>query len=454
MQADDGGDDLITAGAGADVVFGGFGSDTLTLGLGDDIALGDNGELAFVGGVPVLKTADIATTTGAADLIFGNDGDDAILGGVGADLIDGNAGNDLILGDNGTLTGRLGGIVTDPRNRALIGTTLYDASGLVRIDRTQQFASPGTAPAWTNWVVTVDAGLTGLYGDDYIAGGPDNDTIFGQRGNDTIQGDGSIDSRPGIRKPQWRTLWRTRFVRDFGRRLLQPGRQQPNHAINGQPDRPSGRADAYQPNRYGLGGRADVHMVFRVRRRELRHLDRQRHDRPVAGHPHRIDHDDKLDQPRAIARQYLRLVGASNQFHGQRDRMEQRRPIRDRCCCRSSRDRPNGSPIDGRTELYLELRCRRRQVRPLAPRLGERGVDRVSNGSCRYELDGSDALARPNVSVVAPFRQHEWDHERLEHSPDVLRSGPGHAGTRDADRFVRDRHADLYLDEYDVGRSL
>ncbi len=36
-------------------------------------------------------------------------------------------------------------------------------------------------------------GTSGTSGDDYIAGGPDDDVIFGQIGNDTIQGDGDID---------------------------------------------------------------------------------------------------------------------------------------------------------------------------------------------------------------------------------------------------------------------
>ena len=31
-----------------------------------------------------------------------------------------------------------------------------------------------------------------LFGDDYIAGGPDDDVIFGQLGEDTIQGDGEM----------------------------------------------------------------------------------------------------------------------------------------------------------------------------------------------------------------------------------------------------------------------
>ena len=35
----------------------------------------------------------------------------------------------------------------------------------------------------------------GNAGNDYIAGGPQDDTIFGQLGDDTIQGDGSIEGK-------------------------------------------------------------------------------------------------------------------------------------------------------------------------------------------------------------------------------------------------------------------
>ena len=57
-------------------------------------------------------------------------------------------------------------------------------------------------PWWAEYAVTnlyqntsMDSGLTGIgsFGNDYIAGGANNDLIFGQLGNDTIQGDGSID---------------------------------------------------------------------------------------------------------------------------------------------------------------------------------------------------------------------------------------------------------------------
>src|SRR5262249_25929067 len=37
----------------------------------------------------------------------------------------------------------------------------------------------------------------GSWGDDYIAGGPNDDEIFAQLGNDVVQGDGSIDYSSG-----------------------------------------------------------------------------------------------------------------------------------------------------------------------------------------------------------------------------------------------------------------
>src|SRR5207245_3726388 len=58
-----------------------------------------------------------------------------------------------------------------------------------------------SAPLWAHWQIqnlyhtaALQAAPDNSFGDDYIAGGPDNDVIFGQLGNDTIQGDGSIAS--------------------------------------------------------------------------------------------------------------------------------------------------------------------------------------------------------------------------------------------------------------------
>ena len=109
-----------------------------------------------------------------------------VVGGLDAgDRIDGGAGNDVVLGDNGTIL-RTGSALSvrfrelarcDHRQRRDASTAQLNPTG-VEARQISVFDHPGAA---------------GTSGDDYIAGGPDDDVIFGQMGNDTIQGDGDID---------------------------------------------------------------------------------------------------------------------------------------------------------------------------------------------------------------------------------------------------------------------
>jgi Ca2+-binding RTX toxin-like protein len=73
---------------------------------------------------------------------------------------------------------------------------LYDASGNPQMSAAWQSA-PGNSPWWANFVLTVDDGLSGFFGNDSLAGGADGDMIFGQAGDDVIQGDGSIGLNVG-----------------------------------------------------------------------------------------------------------------------------------------------------------------------------------------------------------------------------------------------------------------
>lgn len=82
------GNDVITTGAGDDVVRGGRGDDVISTGAGDDLVLGQRGD----------------------DLIKGEDGNDKLWGGLGDDTVEGGNGDDKlggILGVN-TLAGGAG----------------------------------------------------------------------------------------------------------------------------------------------------------------------------------------------------------------------------------------------------------------------------------------------------------------------------------------------------------
>ncbi|MBR9911354.1 MAG: hypothetical protein GYB33_13485, partial [Gammaproteobacteria bacterium] len=192
-----GGADIINAGAGDNIVFGGYADDQISVGMGNNIVIGDNGAWVCnpVDGSVQITSTDGGNDQGGNDIIEGGGGDDIFFGGIGDDVIDGKAGNDLIFGDQAVLTSRAGAANTNPRYRALQGGLLYDNQGEELVDMSQQFSGPSAdIPTWSNWTITVGDGLDDLFGNDYLAGGADNDTIFGQRGNDTIQGDGSIAS--------------------------------------------------------------------------------------------------------------------------------------------------------------------------------------------------------------------------------------------------------------------
>ncbi len=162
------------------IVFGGTGADTITTGDGTDTVLGDVGQITYQNasntdvtvlgnGGPGDKTDSVARpiatitpvgTTGSADTINGNAGDDWLMGERGGDRVNGDAGNDTILGDNATLTG---------------GATL----------RLLDVATLTNTPA------------SGAFGDDHLAGGADNDTIYAQGGNDRVFGGDGTDAIEG-----------------------------------------------------------------------------------------------------------------------------------------------------------------------------------------------------------------------------------------------------------------
>ena len=174
---DIGGDDVIRGESGDDVIHGMVGDDTLYGNGHDDTVYGGPGR----------------------DQILGDGGEDILVGGGDADVIDGGAGDDLIFGDHVRLDRTFSlEEATDPRFRSLTGEEIYDADGNPQVGAEAQ-ADPAGRRAWSDRAITLlghsaeDQARGGnSFGDDYIAGGGDDDMIFGQLGDDTIQGDGSV----------------------------------------------------------------------------------------------------------------------------------------------------------------------------------------------------------------------------------------------------------------------
>lgn len=138
-------DDILTGGAGNDMLDGSSGHDVLSGGVGNDFLKGGSGFDALHGGE-------------GNDTLFGGGHDDSLAGGDGADNMNGGSGNDDLAGGDGqdTLTGGSGG-------DSLAGDQGEDS-------------------------------LRAGSGDDTLNGGASNDTLDGGTGNDVLAGGGGADS--------------------------------------------------------------------------------------------------------------------------------------------------------------------------------------------------------------------------------------------------------------------
>jgi len=199
-----GGVDTITTGVGEDTIIGGRFGDIIVSGAGDDVVLADHATIGHnANGVAVTITTT-ETSDGGADTIHAGADDDVVIGGTGNDAIDGGSGRDLLFGDSATLdrSTTLNNF-RNPRFRALTGTQIYstvsETAGSLLIDTGTYYNDPRGPAEWADYQVTLlhhqTTPVVGpeLFGNDYIAGGADDDMIFGQMGDDVVQGDGSID---------------------------------------------------------------------------------------------------------------------------------------------------------------------------------------------------------------------------------------------------------------------
>ena len=212
-------DDLIDAGAGADLVFAGIGQDIVLLGDGNDIAFGQGGRDILLGGIGndlVFGDGNLqyindgigyaagytAASDHGDDLIDGGDGNDTLYGGGGADIISGGIGDDVISGD--------GQYFTDPSFNIPVSLQGDDyVDGGDGVDSIYGFAGADTLLGgngndflfgdYSSLDVayhgndSLDGGegddrLEGMGGDDTLIGGNGSDSLYGGSGNDVLNG--------------------------------------------------------------------------------------------------------------------------------------------------------------------------------------------------------------------------------------------------------------------------
>src|SRR5438132_12139 len=106
----DGGNDVITAGSGSNLIVGGQGADTITAGAGFNVIAGDSAQLtaavsdaARFGslGLSLGRFETTADGVGGTDTIVAGDGSNIVLGGTGADQITTGNGTNMVFGDDG-----------------------------------------------------------------------------------------------------------------------------------------------------------------------------------------------------------------------------------------------------------------------------------------------------------------------------------------------------------------
>ncbi len=171
--AGDGGDNVLSGGAGLDRVTYAAAAAAVFVNLANSQATGTTiGTDSFV-------SIENVTGSGFADTITGSIAANDLQGGAGDDTIDGGAGNDTIGGGDGndTLNGEAG---TD---------TLTGGNGIDTI-------SGGTGVDTLNGNAGTDT-LNGGDDADTLNGGDDNDTLNGDAGNDTLNGDAGNDTLSG-----------------------------------------------------------------------------------------------------------------------------------------------------------------------------------------------------------------------------------------------------------------
>ncbi len=109
-----GANDTITAGTGSNYIFGGTGSDNITAGLGgtgNNTIFGEDGSIQFfpAGSPSLAQSIDVQLASN--NIINAGDGNNIIFGGSGSDTITAGNGSNIIFGDNGQVSYQSPGVL-------------------------------------------------------------------------------------------------------------------------------------------------------------------------------------------------------------------------------------------------------------------------------------------------------------------------------------------------------
>ena len=226
------GADFLTGGAGNDTVIGGTSKagtadtgDRIYGDTGTDTLIGDNGDPASATG-PVFDLANLGSTVGGNDVMFGGDDSDTVYGGIQNDTIHGNKGDDHVEGGPGSDTingdeGRddlIGGstqvpspgtpgtkdvtsypdgtdtIGGDTGDDVILGDNgqIVDTTSVATGDDVDQGRSMTLGRTVTPYDLS-DSPAAGTSAKDYLNGGTEPDLVYGQGGDDVAHGDAGDD---------------------------------------------------------------------------------------------------------------------------------------------------------------------------------------------------------------------------------------------------------------------
>jgi Ca2+-binding RTX toxin-like protein len=214
-----GGNDVIYAGAGRNIVFGGIGSDTITTLGGEDTILGDNGFATFTTNGTMTLLDSTQPEIGGDDLISAGDGFNVVIAGNGTDVVRAGINVNLVIGDDGFVTFHP---VTGVQTRATSTDPLYGNNDFIEVGSELDIIIGGVGSdtiiaggagsknfvfgdggfirfdftGMPSWIVTTHSGVGGNDrillrggGTNYVLGGVHMDFISIGDGESTVLGD-------------------------------------------------------------------------------------------------------------------------------------------------------------------------------------------------------------------------------------------------------------------------